>query len=130
MLEGRIARLVYSRFRGRLLRGLLMRVVGQTIEELNDPVGGCMVTYNIEGFVDTYDDQYRARAGIPEEHVKISIFAASLPEDVRPVKGDRVVLFRRRVGTHYRVAGPVTTDPAEALWECQAFVIPPEEDES
>ncbi len=67
-----------------------------------------------------------SRSGIPNTDVKVNIFGASVP-GYQPAKDDIVRLDRKTktgvVSTWYQLRGS-RTDPAQALWVCQAFVIP------
>lgn len=119
LLDGQIADLVYAGFKGKLLSGTLSKdAPGGTLDSLGDPTTETTTGYACQGFVDGYSDMYRAQAGIPQEDSKVSIFAKSLPAGVRPGKDDRVTIG----GDIWQIRN-VKTDPATALWECQAYVI-------
>lgn len=133
LLDGQLAKAIYAGFKGRLLRGRLLRVepTGDSGEEgvldaLGDPIAEDPTFYGLEGFTDRYSDFIRANAGIPDSDVKVCIFAASLPAGVRPSKDDKVAFTRAGVESWYQLRADAT-DPAEALWECQAYEIEPPE---
>lgn len=122
VLDGQLASAIFAGFKGRLSKGRLLRMEGGTGLDANgDPVAETPTLIPLEGFEDKYSDAYKAAAGIPVEDVKVCIFGASLP--VRPLKDDRVGLTRGGVETWYQLRAD-GTDPAAALWECRAFVIP------
>lgn len=123
LLEG-IAKTVAAAFKGRLQAGRLYRQTATGGLDVNgDPVGSTTTSWPCEGFSDSYDDAFRARAGIPMEDVKVSIFGGNLPTGIRPQKDDIASLAIHGVTTFYQLRG-AQTDPALALWTCQAFVIP------
>ena len=132
LLDGQLAKAIYAGFKGRLLKGRLYRTeTGESagLDELGDEVAPSLVSYGLEGFDDNYSAFYRATAGIPDTDVKVCIFAASLPAGIRPTKDDRVVLIRAGAERWFQLRADAT-DPAEALWECQAYEIdaPPAEE--
>lgn len=108
---------VYAAFKGRLRSGTLRReVLSDDVDEYGDPSSVTIVTYQLEGFTDSYSAYFRSVAGIPETDVKVSIFGKSI--SVSPSKDDKVLMN----GTWYQLR-TVSTDPALALYECQAFEI-------
>jgi hypothetical protein len=131
LLDGQLAKAIYAGFKGRLLTGRLLRVAPIAADGTDEDGDAASVTpalYGLEGFDDRYSDFSRATAGIPDTDVKVCIFAASLPAGVRPLKDDKVALRRAGVDRWYQLRRDAT-DPAEALWECQAFELegPPSE---
>lgn len=124
LLDGFIANAVYAGFKGRLLVGALRRSVASSVNDLGDPSAPTETDYACQGFVDAYSDHYRATAGIPLTDVKVCIFGASLASGIAPTKDDRAKFTRDGVVTWYQIRGPINLDPAGALYECQAFVIP------
>jgi hypothetical protein len=130
LLDGDLARAIYAGFKGRLLVGRLLRIApapSAGLDALGDLQSPGLVAYRLEGFTDQYSDFSRATAGIPDTDVKVCIFGASLPAGIRPLKDDRVAFTRKGVESWYQLRRDAT-DPAEALWECQAYAIePPEE---
>lgn len=121
LLEGEIAKRVYSAFKGKLLSGTLRRESvdeSSGLDEFGDPITQDASTWDCQGFVDEYSEFIRAQARIPDTDLKISIFAKSLPSGIRPVQGDQVK-FR---GTWYQLRN-ADTDPAEALWVCRGYEI-------
>lgn len=126
ILDGQLAKAIYAGFKGRLSKGRLLRVdiAGSGgLNALGDAVATGSAIYRLEGFSDQYSDFSRASAGIPDTDVKVCIFGASLPKGVRPLKDDRVGLTKAGVETWYQLRRDAT-DPADALWTCQAYEIP------
>jgi len=118
LLEGQIAKAIYAGFKGKLLTGTLRREIpGGSNDEHGDPETITVSTYDLQGFADEYSDAFKAQAGIPVADLKVCIFAQSL--SVRPAKDDQV-----RFGSTWYQLRKVATDPATALWTCQAFEIP------
>lgn len=130
LLDGQIAKAIYAGFKGRLLKGRLLRLsVAESggLDDLGDAAASSPEFFRLEGFTDRYSDFYRSSAGIPDTDLKVCIFAASLPAGIRPTKDDRVAFTRKGVESWFQLRKDAT-DPAEALWECQAYAIPaPEE---
>lgn len=124
VLDGQLANAIFAGFKGRLSKGRLLRISGETgVDDMGDATGGTPTLTPLEGFEDKYSDFFRATAGIPDTDLKVCIFGASLPAGVRPTKDDKVALTRAGVETWYQLRKD-GVDPAGALWECQAFVIP------
>lgn len=124
LLENQIADLIFAGFRGRLLKGRLLRESVPDNATLNDrgrPVATEPEAWDCEGFVDNYDDRFRAQAGIPRTDSKVCIFSKSLPAGVRPRKDDKVEIR----GELWQLRD-AKADPATALWECQAFETQPD----
>lgn len=116
LLEGDLAKQIFDGFKGRLLKGTLIRRESTGVtDENNDPVVQD-VSYSCEGFIDSYDEYYRARAGIPIEDSKVGIFGSSIA--TIPQIDDEVTM-RGQVWKIRRVM----TDPALALYECQSYRI-------
>lgn len=82
-----------------------------------NPVSGTYSVWSGQGFVDQYSDFFRKTAGIPETDSKVCIFAGSLPNGVAPQKDDKV-----KIKGEWWQLRRVSTDPAQALWTCQAFI--------
>lgn len=119
LLEGQLAKAIYAGFKNKLLTGTLRRVVpGIDLDDNGDPRDSTIQTWTVQGFTDKYSAFYSAQAGIPDSDLKVCIFAQSIP-GVTPTKDDKA-LFQ---GKWYQLR-KVGTDPATALWECQAFEIP------
>jgi len=124
ILDGDIASAIFKGFKGKLLTGLIrQRTVPSSgaLDQYGDPIDLEATDTAIEGFVENYDDAYRARAGIPETDLQVNIFAKSAPA-ITPGKDDIVKFTRGTVDTWYQLRR-VKTDPALALWQCQAFEI-------
>ncbi|GGB00540.1 hypothetical protein GCM10011491_30930 [Brucella endophytica] len=118
LLTGQIAKAIYAGFKGKLLTGQLRQQSAGGLDEYGDPTPGTVTLSPMQGFTDEYDDAYRARAGIPETDLIVNIFAQSLPAGIRPGKDDKAQFL----GQWYQIRA-VKTDPATALWTCQAFRI-------
>lgn len=72
--------------------------------------------YPCKAMVDTYSDHLRAVADIPGTDVKLMIVGTSISVD--PLKGDTVT-----VGGKSYAINRVETDPARAMWTCQASPV-------
>jgi hypothetical protein len=117
ILEKQIRDLVAAGFKGQLLPGTLRRkIMAAGRDEHGDPIAFEPSTYPFEGMIDQYSAFTKATGGIPASDVKVLIIAGSL--SVRPQKDDELKIRDQ----WYRVRG-VSTDPAEATWECQSFAI-------
>jgi hypothetical protein len=115
-----MAESIWQAFQGELLVGTLRQSavnMARGFDDYNDPVAERSTDYEIQGFIDFYTDYDRAQAGIPAIAVKFCFFANSVP-GVTPRKDD-TGQFR---GQWYRFI-TVETDPAIALWTCQAFAL-------
>lgn len=125
LLSGDLASQIFAGFKGRLLSGIIRH---QTVPEsggldaLGDPIDTATTDTAIEGFTEAYDDAFRNRAGIPETDLMVNIFAKSCP-GVTPSKDDVVRIDHGTVAEWYQLRR-VKTDPATALWTCQAFAVP------
>jgi hypothetical protein len=126
ILDGSLADAIYAGFKGRLLTGLIRQSeppVSGALDALGDPIDLATTDTAIEGFYEDYDSAYLARAGIPGDSVKVSIFAKSAP-DIEPGKDDIVKLVQAGSALWFQVRR-VQTDPAKALWVLpDAFRIP------
>lgn len=126
ILDGEIASSIYAGFKGKLLSGLIrQRAVPDSgaLDDRGDPIDIATTETMLEGFYEDYDASYLARSGLPQDSVKVNIFAKSCP-DVTPGRDDLVKLTRAGV-EHWFQLRRVRTDPAVALWECiDAFAIP------
>ena len=69
--------------------------------------------YECRGYVDTFDDSYRAGGLVQQGDIKIVILANTL--SVTPTLADTVTVR----GETYQIVN-VSSDPALALWEVQA----------
>lgn len=121
LLEGGIAKAIFAGFKGKLLKGTLRRsgvAASGGLDARGDPIVGEPETWGCEGFVDNYSAFTRAQAGIPETDLKVCIFASSLPAGVQPRREDKVLMRAK----WYQLRD-VGADPAQALWECQAFEV-------
>lgn len=125
MLNGSVATAIYKGFKGKLLTGTIRQYsspASGALDEYGDPIDLAATNTSIEGFVDAYSAFYAAQAGIPETDLKVCIFGKSCP-GVIPTKDDVVKFTQAGSATWYQIRA-VAVDPALALYECQAFVIP------
>lgn len=121
-LDGPLAKAIHKGFAGKLLQGTLTRVSAGTSTDGNgDPVGPSVSTYGFEGLVDTFSDQFRAQAGIPDGDVKILIIANSI--SVQPDKDDKVEIARSSDSQKFQIRKLLDVDPARATYTCQGFPL-------
>lgn len=116
---------IYAGFKDKLLTGIIRQYSepdSGALDEYGDPIDLAATDTDIQGFVDEYDDRYRAQAGIPEADVLVNIFGGSATA-ITPAKDDVVRFTRNSVATWYQLRR-VKLDPAGVLFTCQAFVIP------
>lgn len=74
---------------------------------------GTPQTYPCKAMIEAYSDHLRAVADIPGTDVRLMIVGTSIAVD--PLKGDRVT-----IGGSTWALIQVDTDPARAMWTCQA----------
>src|ERR1044072_2481398 len=101
LLDHDLAKAIYAGFKGKLLKGVLRKMVAPVsggLDAHGDPIGAEPALLNIEGFDEAYSAMFRAQAGIPDSDVKVNIFAQSIP-GVTPSKDDTVKLVRAGVAT-------------------------------
>lgn len=120
LLDGAIARIVAGAFRGKL-KVTTLRKPGRAggLDDNGDAIPAPATTYSCEGYTDEYTAYFRAVAGIPQTDSKVCIIAGSLPRGIAPGRDDQVY-----VGGKWYQLREANTDPATALWECQAYEIP------
>lgn len=131
LLDGDLPRQTYAAFRGKTLSGIARRTASPesaALDGFGDPAPAPPQDFKIEGFTEAYSRYTLATAGIPATDVKLNIFAASAP-GYRPQENDQVRLDRRQpngqmISEWVQIRGPISIDPAKALWECQSFEIP------
>lgn len=123
LLDGQLASAIYAGFKNKLLKGALRRAspIGG-VNDLGDPVAVNVQTWAMQGFTDQYSAYYRAQAGIPDTDLKVCIFGKGLPSGIRPRKDDQVSFTQAGITTWYQLRA-IGVDPANALYECQAFQI-------
>jgi hypothetical protein len=120
LLDGVIAKAIFKGFKGKLSKGELRRAIPSAgLDEYGDPNAETPAYFSVEGFSDEYSEFYKAQAGIPETDLKVAIFGQSIKPSTIPAKDDKVT-FK---GQWYQLK-QVGVDPADALYECQAFRIP------
>lgn len=117
-LSGPLAKRIDKAFKSSKLplSGTLYREASTTLDANNDPVV-TYTSYTFRGYVDEYSDTRRATAGIPMGDRIAAIFGASL--SVVPEIGDVV----KYPGYNHMKLREVPTDPAKALYECQAYEV-------
>lgn len=123
LLSGQIASAIYSGFKGKLLKATLRRAgpaLSGGLDIRGDPIATDPETWDCQGFTDGYSDYLKAN-GIPQTDVRVQIFAKSLPAGVKPLKDDKVEIPKGS-GTWFQLRR-ADTDPATALWSCQAFSV-------
>jgi hypothetical protein len=120
LLDGDLQASIYAGFKGKLLTGILRkRATPQsgTLDDHGDPLELVPTDHAIEGFPDNYSALLKAQAGIPDTDLKLCIFGGSIP-GVEPARDDIA-----RLGTQWYKIRKAETDPATALWVCQASRI-------
>ncbi len=120
ILDGPLAKSIYAGFKGKLQTGVIRQAAAPEsggLDAYGDPLDMLPVETPIEGFVETYDAAYAARASIPETDSKVCFFAQSAPE-ITPTIEDQI-----KMGTRWFQIRKAGTDPATALWSCQSFEI-------
>lgn len=129
LLDGDLRDSIYAAFKGKLLSGTLYGAevpVSGALDALGDPLDVSRPEYPIEGFADAYSAFTHAQAGIPDTDLKLCFFGATIV-GVVPQQGWVAKLLKKGVATWYEIRKE-GIDPAGALWECQAFVVPQPED--
>src|SRR5690349_4145400 len=110
LLEGQIAKAIYAGFKGKLLKGVLTRSSGGTLDAYGDPIAPTTTTFAFEGFAENFTAFYRNQAGIPDGDVSVLILAQSIK--TVPTKDDRVTIR----GKTYQLRKQVEVDPANATY--------------
>lgn len=130
LLTGDIQSRIFKAFKGKLLAGQIRReVVGESagLDDNGDPIDVGWSALACQGFTQNYSDYFIMTSGIETTDLQVCIFGGSIP-GFTPSKDDQV-WFKGIAGiAWYQLRGPVKTDPATALWVCQAFPIPQPED--
>lgn len=122
LLEGQLAKAIFAGFKGKLSKATLWRAIGAQsggLDELGDQLATFPIEWGAEGFTENYNDAFKARAGIPQTDLKVNLFAASLPVGIRPLKDDKVNIPAGSAAWYQ--LRKADTDPATALWVCQAY---------
>lgn len=122
LLDGDLAKAIYSGFKGRLLSGEVVRknaAASGGTDAHGDPIALEDLRWEVQGFIDNFSRFTRAQAGIPDATLKVCIFAQSAP-DWTPRKDDMV-----RLGSQWTElsGGPLDIDPAGALWTLDGIPI-------
>lgn len=127
-LDGPLAAALYAGFKGKMRAATLRKTVIPTsggLDGRGDPLTTTGVRYGCEGFTEDYSELYKTQAGIPATDLKVCIFAASLQAGIAPAKQDQVMITGPLPGgSNWYQIRDVRTDPATALWTCQAFLCP------
>ena len=118
LLTGQIANEIFKGFKGKLLTGLIRIESPATLDEYGDAVAPLVTTKSLEGFISRYSEYYHSNYNIPNTDLKVNIFAKSMEGDYIPTKDDKVQMN----GVWYQLRN-VKTDPATAMFICQAFPI-------
>lgn len=119
-LLDQLADKIYAGFKNKLHTGLIRQVSNATsggLDQYGDPIDTGTTDTACQGFTDQYSDFFRMQAGIPETDLKVCLFASSMT-GITPAKDDKVKLN----DVWYQLR-KVETDPATALFVCQAFQI-------
>lgn len=77
-----------------------------------DPTPGAPTTYPCKSIVEAYSEKFRLDGTVGDKDRKVLILANSL--GVRPAPNDRITIS----GITFTIL-EVSTDPAEAVWECR-----------
>lgn len=111
-LAGSLARTIGSAMSSLFLPATLIRDVPQVGGDPADPLPPIPATFNCRGMVEAYSQYFKANGLVEQNDRKVLILAASL--SVRPKPNDRVTI----AGITFTIMD-VSTDPAEAVWECK-----------
>jgi hypothetical protein len=121
---------IYAGFKGKLRTGVIRRLgAAAGLDGHGRPSGAAPILHSIEGFEDDYSAFRRAQEGIPRTSLKLCIFAASIDPVLpggAPSKDMMARLDYPAAGGQparsvwYRLKDRIDTDPARALWECEA----------
>lgn len=124
LLDTFIRKEVAKGFKGKLLRGLLMREVVGSVNDLGDPTVSSVETYTFEGIRDHFDARYAATAAIPTTDVRILIISGLITPVTTPRKDDKIRI-RGAAGQQqwHQVRAVLTVDPANAHIVLQCFEI-------
>jgi hypothetical protein len=113
-LAGSIARTIGSAMSGLFLAATLTRdVPAAPGSDPWDPEAPTVATYSCKAINNSYSDYFQKGGLVEANDRKVLILAASL--SVTPAQGDRVTID----GLTLTIIN-LKTDPAKAVWECQA----------
>lgn len=116
LLTGGLAQTIHSAMKGLFLDAVLLRDVPGVSSDPADPSPPVRSSYPCKAIADTYSSFDVASGLADSTDAKILILSKSL--SFRPVAGDKISLNGGKPLSIVRV----TTDPAMAVWECQAKV--------
>jgi len=117
-LEGSLKKAVAKGFKGKLLKGIVRKVVASAVNNQGDIVPTGIRDYPFEGIRENFSAYYKAQAGIPDTDVSILIILGLTT--TTPDKDDKIYIN----GTWYQVRKILEIDPAGASAKVQAFSIP------
>jgi hypothetical protein len=114
-LSGSLARTIGAAFNTLFLDAMLTRDAPSTGGDPADPSSGAPqqpIVKSCKAIVEGYSDYFKANNLVSASDRKVLILATSL--SVRPKPEDRVTIS----GITFTLSA-VSTDPAEAVWECK-----------
>lgn len=118
---------IYAGFKGQLRTGVIRRLAGGTgLDGHGRPQGSAPAFHTIEGFDDDYSAFRRANEGIPQDSLRVNIFGASITPPIKPGLDMMVRLdYPAANGAPaysrwFKLKERIETDPAKALWQCEA----------
>ncbi len=124
LLTGDLQKQIFAAFKGKLLKGMIRQQAinaSAGLDALGDPIAITATDTPCEGFTENYSDSFYA-SGIPTTDLKVNLFGGSII-GITPGKDDLVMLKGITGEQWYQLRGPIRTDPASALFTCQAFPI-------
>lgn len=118
---------IYAGFKGQLRTGVIRRLAGGGGTDSHGRPQGTVPTFHtIEGFDDDFSAFRRAQEGIPRESLRVNIFGASIKPPIEPTVDMMVRLDYPATGgapaysRWFKLKERIDTDPAKALWSCEA----------
>lgn len=116
MLDGQIKKAIAAGFKGKLLKGSLVRQVrSSTKDEYGDPVSTTPTTFKFEGLRENWSSFFRTSVGINDTDVGILIIAGST--NTQPQKDDVITLS----GKEMVVRKIAEIDPAGATYRVACY---------
>jgi hypothetical protein len=120
---------IYAGFKGKLRAGVIRRMgAGTGLDGHGRPQNAAPIFHKMEGFDDDYSAFRRANEGIALTSLRINIFGASIdpPLPDKPTKDMLVRLDypaangQAAYSRWFKLKERIETDPARALWQCEA----------
>jgi len=118
---------IYAGFKGKLRTGVIRRMgAGTGLDGHGRPQDATPAFHTMEGFEDNYSAFRRASEGIPLTSVRLNIFGASITPPIEPSVDMMVRLDypatngQAAYSQWYKLKERRDTDPAKALWQCEA----------